>query len=203
MEPKLSKGSKTLTIRFHLTDGSVQTFGQTDEIVTGQIWDSIDPSRLFARGRLVVASEHSKTVFVSSEILRIDFLKENCECWEFTGGYSDIVELSEAEFRKNARLDQPELMAKRDHPTPVGDLLVSFLKLHMRGGRPLYVMVELPVKLPVENQSFMQFFLSKGSFHMRLREGGIGVVNLANLVAYMVYPGVAQVPGDSWLAEPC
>jgi len=203
MEPKLSKGSKILTIRFHLTDGSVQTFGQTDEIVTGRIWDSIDPSRLFARGRLVVASEHSKTVFVSSEILRIDFLKENCECWEFTGGYSDLVELSEAEFRKNARLDQPELMAKRDHPTPVGDLLVSFLKLHMRGGRSLYVMVELPVKLPVENQSFMQFFLSKGSFHMRLREGGIGVVNLANLVAYTVYPGVAQVPGDSWLAEPC
>jgi hypothetical protein len=31
--------------------------------------------------------------------------------------------------------------------------------------------------------------------------GGIGVVNLANLAAYTVYPGVAQIPGDSWLAE--
>jgi len=28
------------------------------------------------------------------------------------------------------------------------------------------------------------------------------VVNLANLVAYTAYPGVAQVPTDAWLAEP-
>jgi hypothetical protein len=48
----------------------------------------------------------------------------------------------------------------------------------------------------------MQFMLSKGSVHMRLRGGGIGVLNLANLAAYTVYPGVAQIPADAWLAEP-
>ena len=64
------------------------------------------------------------------------------------------------------------------------------------------MMVEFPVKLPAESQSFMQFLLSKGSFHMRLRGGGIGVVNLANLAGYTVYPGVAQVPADTWMAEP-
>ena len=44
--------------------------------------------------------------------------------------------------------------------------------------------------------------LSKGSVHMRLRKGGIGVLNLANLAAYTVYPGVAQIPGDAWIVEP-
>ena len=34
----------------------------------------------------------------------------------------------------------------------------------------------------------MQFLLSKAAVHMRLRGGGIGVVNLANLVGYPVYP---------------
>ena len=48
----------------------------------------------------------------------------------------------------------------------------------------------------------MQFMLSKGSVHMRLRGGGIGVLNLANLAAYTVYPGVAQIPADAWVAEP-
>jgi hypothetical protein len=72
----------------------------------------------------------------------------------------------------------------------------------MRGGHPLFVMVEIPVKLPAESQSFMQFMLSKAAVHMRLRGGGIGVLNLANLAAYTVYPGVAQIPADSWLAEP-
>src|SRR5438876_1788493 len=191
-----------LTIRFHLTDGSVHSFAQTDSAAARKIWDAVDPARLFARPRIVIGSEHSKAVFVSMEIIRVDFLEDSFQCWEFPGGYSDIVELSEEEFHKHAHLDQPELMPKREHPTPVGDLLVSFVQLQMRGGGPLFVMVEIPVKLPAESQSFMHFMLSKASVHMRLRGGGVGVVNLANLAGYTVYPGVAQIPADSWLAEP-
>jgi hypothetical protein len=191
-----------LTIRFHLTDGSVQSFVQTDSAAAQRIWDEVDPARFFARSRIIVGSEHSKAVFVSSEIIRIDLIHESFECWEFPGGYSDIVELSEAEFRKHAHLDEPDLRVKRAQPTPVGDLLVSFAKLQMRGGRPVFVMVEIPVKLPAESQSFMQFMLAKGSIHMRLRGGGTGILNLANLAGYTVYPGVAQIPTDSWLAEP-
>ena len=192
----------TLTIRFHLTDGSVHSFVQTDSAAARKLWDGVDPARLFARPRIVIGSEHSKAVFVSAETIRVDFIQDSFQCWEFPGGYSDIVELSEEEFRKHARLDQPALMARRDQPTPVGDLLVSFIKLQMRGSHPLFVMVEVPVKLPAESQSFMQFMLSKGSVHMRLRGGGIGVLNLANLAGYTVYPGVAQIPADAWLAEP-
>src|SRR5256885_1937346 len=191
-----------LIIRFHLTDGSVHSFVQTDDAAARKLWEGVDPARLFARPRILIGSEHSKAVFVSAETVRVDFLQDSFQCWEFPGGYSDIVELSEEEFRNHAHLDEPALMAKRDQPTPVGDLLVSFVKLQMRGGRPLFVMVEVPVKLPAESQSFMQFMLAKGSVHMRLRGGGIGVLNLANLAGYVVYPGVAQIPADSWLAEP-
>ena len=192
----------TLTIRFHLTDGSVQSFVQTDSAESRKLWEAVDPARLFTRPRIIIGSEHSKAVFVSAEIVRVDFLQDSFQCWEFPGGYSDIVELSEEEFRKHARFDQPELMTRRNQHTPVGDLLVSFVRLHMRGGHPLFVMIEIPVKLPAESQSFMQFMLSKGSVHMRLRGGGIGILNLANLAGYTVYPGVAQIPADSWLAEP-
>ena len=64
------------------------------------------------------------------------------------------------------------------------------------------VMAEVSVKLPVENHSFMRFLLSKAGFHMRLSGGGVSLVNLANLAGYTVYPGVAQIPADAWLAEP-
>ena len=200
--PAESSSKSVLTIRFHLTDGTVQSFAQPDDAAARKIWESVDPKRLFAHPRIIIGSEHSKAVFVSAEIIRVDFLHETFECWQFPGGYSDIVELSEEEFRQHTHLGQPALMMKREQSTPVGDLLVSFVKLQMRGGQPQFVMVEFPVKLPAENQSFMQFMLSKGSVHMRLRGGGTGVVNLANLVAYTVYPGVAQVPADAWLAEP-
>ena len=201
-KPPGSSSKSVLTLRFHLTDGSVYSFAQTDDAVARKLWDDVDPARLFARPRIVVGSEHSKAVFVSAEIIRVDFLHDSFQCWEFPGGYSDIVELSEEEFRKHAHLDEPALMVKREQGTPVGDLLVSFVKLQMRGARPLFVMIEVPVKLPAESQSFMQFMLSKAAVHMRLRGGGTGVVNLANLVAYTVYPGMAQIPADAWIAEP-
>jgi hypothetical protein len=191
-----------LTIRFHLTDGSVHSFTQPDATINEKLWDAIEPSRLFAHQRIVVGSEHSKSVFVAAEIIRVDFLHDSFQCWEFPRGYSDIVELSEEEFRKHARLDDPSLMVKRDQPTPPGDPLVAFIKLQMRGGQPQFVMVEAAAKLPAESQSFMQFLLSKTAVHLRLRGGGIGVLNLANLAGYTVYPGVAQLPSDAWLGEP-
>jgi hypothetical protein len=201
-DPLKSSSKAILTIRFHLTDGSVHSFVQSDDVLARKIWEDVDPSRLFVRPRVVIGSKHSKAVFVSAEIIRVDFLHDSFQCWEFPGGYSDIVELSEKEFRRYAHLDQPALMPKREQLTPTGDLLVSFVQLQMRGGRPQFVMVEIPVKLPAESQSFMQFMLSKAAVHMRLRGGGIGVLNLANLAAYTVYPGIAQIPSDAWLAEP-
>lgn len=191
-----------MRIHLYLADGSVESFAQPDEARAKALWDSLDPLRLFTQQRVVIAGIASKSVFVGSEIVRIDFVQQFCPCWQFPQGYSDIVELSEADFRKNARLDQPELMTKREQHTAVGDLLVSFLQLRFNGSAPLFLMAELSVKLPAENQSFMRFLLSKTGFHMRLRGGGVGVVNLANLVGYTVYPGVAQVPADTWLAEP-
>jgi len=64
------------------------------------------------------------------------------------------------------------------------------------------LMIEVPVKLPAESQSFMQFMLSNATVHMRLRGGEIGIVNLAKLAAYIVYPGRVQISIDAWLAKP-
>jgi len=194
--------SPAMRVCVHLAGGTAESFIQQDEATARAIWESIDPVRLFAQQRLVIAGTHSKSVFAGSEIVRIDFVQQFCPCWRFPEGYSDIVELSEGEFRKHAHLDQPELMRKREEHTPAGDLLVSFVKLQFRDSPPLFLMAELSVKLPAENQSFMRFLLSKTGFHMRLRGGGVGVVNLAHLAGYTVYPGVAQVPSDAWPAEP-
>ncbi len=194
--------SPAMLIRVHLAGGSVDSFVQDDQATARRIWEGIEPVRLFTQQRLVIAGTYSKSVFATSEIARIDFVQQFCPCWKFPDGYSDIVELSEGEFRKHAHLDEPELMRKREEHTPVGDLLVSFLKLQFRNSLPLFLMAEASVKLPAENQSFMRFLLSKTGFHMRIRGGGVGVVNLAHLTGYTVYPGVAQVPSDAWVAEP-
>jgi hypothetical protein len=191
-----------MIVRIHLENGSIQSFVQTDEATARKTWDTIDPVRLFTQPRVVIAGAYSKTVFVGAAIVRMDFVQNFCPCWKFPEGYSDIVELSEAEFRKHAHLDEPELMPKREQPTQVGDLLVSFAKLEFRGAAPVYLMTEVSIQLPADNQAFMRFLLSKTGFHMRLRGGGVGVVNLAQLTSYTAYPGVPQVPSDTWQAEP-
>lgn len=191
-----------MIVRVHLENGSIHSFVQADEAPAKRTWEAIDPVRLFTQPRVVIAGDYSKSVFVGPAIVRVDFVQHFCPCWKFPEGYSDIVELSELDFRKNAHLDEPGMMQKRQEGTPVGDLLVSFLKLEFRNAPPLYLMAELSVKLPAENQSFMRFLLSKAGFHMRLRGGGVGVVNLAQLSCYTAYPGVAQVPSDTWPAEP-
>ena len=79
--------------------------------------------------------------------------------------------------------------------------MVSFLHLRMKGGSRVYLMREALVKLPAESQSFMQRFLSKGTYAIRLREGGYGLLNLQNLIGYTVYPGVPELPTDTWMAN--
>jgi hypothetical protein len=114
-----------MIIRVYLTNGSVESFIQDDRAKAKDLWECIDPAQLFAQERLVIAGAYSKSVFVCSEIIRIDFIQQAFTCWQFPAGYSDVVELSEADFRRHAHLDQPELMPRREQPTPVGDLLVS------------------------------------------------------------------------------
>ena len=198
---KTESPSNGLTLRVHLADGSTESFHQPDAESAQKIRASLEPAQIFAKPRLVVAGAHFKSVYVPAHILRLDVIQAAEAHWQFPGGYSDVVELTESEFRQQSRLDQPEAMVRRDQPTAVGDLLVSFLKLHMAGGRSYYLMIEFPVKLPGENHSFLHFMLSKNALHLRLRDGGYGIVNLANLVGYTVYPGVAELPADALIAE--
>lgn len=188
-------------IRVQLSDGSAEFFIQPDYLKAKAIWENLDSARLFAQRRLIIAGTHSKSVFVTSEVVRIDFPELPGWHCQFPEGFFNLVELSEAQFRKQAHLNEPQLRPKRENRAAVGDSLVSFLKLLFRNGPPIFMMVELSVKLPIENQSFMRFLLSKGGFCMRRSDGGISIVNLAGLAGYTAFPGVPQIPSDSWLAE--
>jgi hypothetical protein len=94
IEDKMSRktnpfiGSKKpgFVIRVHVTDGSVESFAQNDEGEAQKLWDKIQPTRLLAPSRLVLAGEHSKSVYVTAQIVRVDFIQKLSDCWEFPGG---------------------------------------------------------------------------------------------------------------------
>jgi hypothetical protein len=191
-----------LEIRLQFVDGSDETFIQHDTEVAKNILQRIHPALLFSQTRILVADDYSKSVFVCSHINRIDFLFKGDGFSHIPWDHADIVELTEEEFRKRVPSNDPSRLQKRKQPRRVGDLLVSFLNLRMRGGSHVYLMNEILVKLPVESHSYMQRLLSKGTLVIRLASGGQSVLNLANLISYTVYPGVAEVPEDTWIAQP-
>ena len=191
-----------LEIRFQFVDGSVANFFQSEPEAVQNIWSQINMAHLFTRPRIVIADDHSKSVFVCSQINRIDFVFEGSDFSRLPHDHADLVEMNDEEFCSHVPLDDPSRLERRVQPRRVGDLLVSFLHLRMREGSNVYLMNETLVKLPVENHSFMQRLLSGGSYSIRLQGGGHGFLNLSNLLGYTVYPGVPEIPSDSWMAVP-
>ena len=189
-----------LEIRFQFVDGSVASFFQPDPEIAESIWGPINVAHPFTRPRIVVADDFSKSVFLASQINRIDFVFEGSDFSKIPNDHADLVELSEEDFRARVPLEDPSRLERRAQPRHVGDLLVSFLHLRMRGDSHIYLMNETLVKLPVDNHSFMQRLLSGGSYSIRLQGGGQGFLNLSNLLGYTVYPGVPEIPSDSWMA---
>ena len=189
-----------LEIRFQFVDGSVANFFQSDPEIAENIWSRINVAHLFTRPRIVVADDYSKSVFLASQINRIDFVFEGSDFSKIPNDHAELVELSEEDFRERVPLDDLARLERRVQPRRVGDLLVSFLHLRMRGGSHVYLMNETLIKLPVDNHSFMQRLLSGGSYSIRLQGGGQGFLNLSNLLGYTVYPGVPEIPSDSWIA---
>ena len=199
--PKNGSSRPALEIRIHFTDGSKEFFVQPNVEMAENILQQINPSHLFTQSRIVVADDYSKSVLVCSQINRIDFFHDGDGFSHIPDDHADLVELTDVEFHRYVPLDDPSHLEKRVQHRPVGDLQVSFLNLRMRGGSHVYLMNETLVKFTAESQSYMQRLLSKGALVIRLPGGGQSFLNLANLIGYTVYPGVAEVPADTWMAQ--
>ena len=199
---KKSRIQAALKIRLQFVDGSDETFVQSDVEAVESILQQTSPFHLFNQTRIVIADNYSKSVFVCSQINRVDFSFRGDGFSHIPADHADLVEITEAMFHKHVPLDNPSRLEKRAQRRQVGDLLVSFHNLRMLGGSHVYLMKETLVKLPVESQSYMQRYLSKGTLGIRLQSGGKGFLNLANLIGYSVYPGVPELPSDTWMAQP-
>jgi hypothetical protein len=194
--------SPAVEIRFRFIDGSVASFVQHGKDAVENLRHRLEPARLFKQKRIVVADDYSKSVFVCSQINRIDFIFDEPDFDHLPADHADMVEISEREFRRHVPLENPLQLERRVQRRRVGDLIVSFLSLHLTGGESIYLMNEILVKPPADSQTFMRRLLSKDGLAVRLAGGGAGVINLSNLIGYSVYPGVPEVPADSWFAEP-
>src|SRR5580704_6812614 len=132
-ENKRSRGTRKrrvgLEIRFHFADGSRQIFTQLKAEAAQNILRQVNPSLLFSQSRIVVADDYSKSVFVCSQINRIDLVFDDPGFSEIPYDHADLVELTEAEFNQHVPVHEPARLERREQQRQAGDLLVSFLHL--------------------------------------------------------------------------
>jgi len=190
-----------LEIRIHGANGSVKTFVQDDQSLASHILDGLHPARMFAARKITIAGEYSLTAFVASKVTRIDFVSDEFACWSFASEVSDLVELSEDEFHQRLHKNGSAQMERREKPQTPGDFAVRFLHVEMLGAQHVFQAIEIVVELPAERLNRIRFLLSAPAVHFRLRQGGVGVLNLANMVRFTTYPGPDRTPADAWPAH--
>ena len=193
--------NSALEIRVHGLDGTVESFVQVEPALADSIMEDVQPGRLFALDKIVIAGDYSLTAFIPCKLVRIDFIQKGLACWGFPAGIVDAIELSEQEFREKAHLDDAENLEKRNQVRAPGEFAIGFVDLEMVGGLHLFLGVEFVVGLPAERMQRLNLLLSAPSVHFRMRQGGIGTLNLANLVRFTMYPGPPQAPANAWPAH--
>src|SRR6266853_5726614 len=87
-----NNGAPPLEIRFQFVDGSVANFFQRDPEIAENIWSRINVAQLFARPRIVVADDYSKSVFLTSQINRLDFVIDGSDFSKIPDDHADLVE---------------------------------------------------------------------------------------------------------------
>jgi hypothetical protein len=185
-----------LQIRVHKLDGSISTFVQDDAEKSKQILDVFQPMEIFNRQKFVLADSHSYTTFSVSQITRIDLDSEQQSHLIFESGMVEAVELSKTEFETLI-----QNLTVRDQWNHLGEqdaFVVTFLNVEMSDGQRVLLTMEVDAESPQGLCELRDFLLSRSGLCFRMRNGGVAVLNLANLTRLTFFPGTLQPPADAW-----
>lgn len=171
-----------LQIRIQGVDGSVATFAQSDPDLISRTLDELDPLRVLANAKITIAGNHSVTTFIPPLITRIDLITDRLSVWDFPFVIGALLELTEAEFNDfhQDRRRRAQFCSSGDFPL--------FLDIEMVSGQRSFLWMEVVAGLPVERLLRIYSLLKERSLIFGLGSGGIGVLNLANMVRFSVHP---------------
>jgi hypothetical protein len=190
-----------MEIRIHTDSGSVETFFQDNPGLVTPIFKGIQSTKVFATEIITIAGDYSLTTFVTSRLIRVDFIGEDLPAWKHPADIADVVELSEDEFRERSHLSDPSGLEPRRSPKKTGESAVVFADVDMKGGSRIFLAAKIKVGLPAERLQRLRTLFSATAAHFRLRQGGLSILNLKNLVRSTFNPGPDITPADAWPAH--
>ena len=184
--------TQSLQIRVHGIDGSVATFTQTDPDLVNRTLGELNPARILTQTKITIAGNHSVTTFIPPLITRIDLITDRLSVWDFPFVIGALVELTETKFQEFLHDQQRRLQSRSSDDFPV------FLDIQMVNGQRLFLWMEVVAGLPADRLLRIYSLLKERSLIFGLRTGGIGVLNLANMVHFSVHPNPLAGPAKAW-----
>ncbi|MBB6051436.1 hypothetical protein [Armatimonas rosea] len=194
-----------LEIDIRLSNGNKTRFVQSQRETAKRVVEHLHPERLFAQKQLILAGEHSLSVYPCAAIERIDFLTEDFPTWSFPRNITDIVEIPESDFLAHYDLNT----ARGQRRFRPGESFRVYSELELTSGQQLFREIHLlippeepgPEILPIDRTIIFQQLCHAPSLHLRRSGGGMIVINPSHLVRMTFYPGPADAPENAWLAD--
>lgn len=176
-----------LTLDICTEDGSRARFCQNNGQIAGKTLRQLISPRLFSPPLLTLASEHSMSAIPTSTIDMILARTTSAPALPMPNGWVDVVEVNDETLLHLADL---ELLAAAENKH------VMLAEIHTLGDWMIRLKLETFVPETVQEQrQLWHHLLDLPAIPFRLREGGIGAINPANIVRATVSPpidGVAE-----------
>jgi len=179
-----------LTLDICAEDGSRTRFVQDEEASAGKTLRQLLSPRLFSQPLLTLASEHSVSAIPSRTIDLILAHTGSPPLLTLPTGWLDAVETDGEAFPDIA---DPEVL-------PATGRAGLLAEIHTLGDWMVRLKVEIIVPPTVQEKRIVRHhFLDVPVIPFRLRTGGIGLINPANISRVTVYPPLEEV-GEMALA---
>lgn len=168
-----------LEMRIHLTNGSTARFVQPDHECAECLLADLQPQRLFRKPQIVLESDGSLTTIPSTAVEHIALLNVTMPAeWALNPEIEDVVEFSPDSLTAESEAS--------DRVMP--DLFIEF---EMRSGQISYLRVSTgdpqEIRLPLDAGLAFSHLLERPVVLGRRAEGGIFLLNPANVVRFTVH----------------
>jgi hypothetical protein len=187
----------SLVIKIHQTDGCSTRFTQTEPLAIQSLLDHLHPDTVFHHPQIFVADEDSLNVYQTNSIAWIQVIMEGFPDWNFPPSVDHINVITETEFHTLAA-----------HPNPIesGQALFLAVQLDLVNGEQIFYKVYGPkaTMLIDIDMSIKSLFIEGRCLMARSPEGGVVLVNAANVLRMRLFPRspnyTGSVPMSSWSA---
>ncbi|HEY3329820.1 MAG TPA: hypothetical protein VGK19_07360 [Capsulimonadaceae bacterium] len=197
-----SSNAPALEIQLSLTNGQIYRFGIDDAVAAQRFLGDIKPARLFADELIMVGGDSSTSIIPTSSIERIDFIADELPTWPYLGGAKDVLEVSPAKFREaydSKQYAESRLAAAKDP----GSEQIGYTEYWTASGQQNYWQVRMmsTALTSMDFRPYIQKLMSSNGLHARTGNGGVCVLNPANLTRLTFHPGPSTIPPGAWAAR--